>query len=188
MFLRRSTVGREPLAVTMSGVRMGERVLQIGVDDPAITGVLAAKTGITGQASIVVADEAQAARARSAAAEAAALADVHAASFQSLPFGEDGFDAVIVHTVNGLLSSMPVDVRDAVLRDCRRVLRRGGRIIVLEAGTPTGLRGLFSATPKRRAEYEADGGTVSALRAAGFTAARELGDRQGYRFIEGLKT
>ena len=33
MFLRKSRI--EPLPVTMSAVRMGERVLQIGVDDPA---------------------------------------------------------------------------------------------------------------------------------------------------------
>jgi hypothetical protein len=34
MFLRQSTVGREPLAIAMSGVRMGERLLQIGRDSP----------------------------------------------------------------------------------------------------------------------------------------------------------
>ena len=43
MFLRQSTVGREPLAIAMSGVRMGERLLQIGMDTPVVTALLAAK-------------------------------------------------------------------------------------------------------------------------------------------------
>ena len=63
MFLRKCR-GREPLPVTMSGVRMGERVLQIGVDDPAVAGALAAKVGLSGNAAIAVADERVAARAQ----------------------------------------------------------------------------------------------------------------------------
>ncbi len=40
MFLRKTRI--EPLPVTMSAVRMGERVLQIGVDDPAVASAIAA--------------------------------------------------------------------------------------------------------------------------------------------------
>jgi hypothetical protein len=50
----------------------------------------------------------------------------------------------------------------------------------------TGLRGWFGGA-KVDAQYEAAGGTAAALEAAGFRAVRTLGDRQGYRFIEGLK-
>ena len=76
MFLRKSTVGREPLAMAMSGVRMGERLLQIGVDDPSVLGKLAAKVGISGHAAIVALDERSADRARAGVADASALADV----------------------------------------------------------------------------------------------------------------
>src|SRR5262245_17942282 len=69
MFLRQSSVGREPLAVTMSAVRLGERALQIGLDDPKVAAAIAAKTGITGLATIVVSDEAAAGTAREAAGE-----------------------------------------------------------------------------------------------------------------------
>jgi hypothetical protein len=31
----------DPLAVSMSGVKLGERLLQVGVDDAAIAGLLA---------------------------------------------------------------------------------------------------------------------------------------------------
>ena len=53
----------EPLPVTMSAVRMGERVLQIGVDDPTIASAIAAKVGLSGNAAIAVTDERDAARA-----------------------------------------------------------------------------------------------------------------------------
>src|SRR4026208_1879758 len=84
MFLRKSRI--EPLPVTMSAVRMGERVLQIGVDDPAVargwrvlqSGVddpavasaIAAKVGLSGNAAIAVTDDRDAARAHGAAANA----------------------------------------------------------------------------------------------------------------------
>ena len=68
MFLRKSRI--EPLPVTMSAVRMGERVLQIGVDDPALASAIAAKVGLSGNAAIAVTDDRDAARAHGAAAHA----------------------------------------------------------------------------------------------------------------------
>ena len=53
MFLRQSTVGREPLAIAMSGVRMGERLLQIGMDTPVVTSLLAARPGLSGESALV---------------------------------------------------------------------------------------------------------------------------------------
>ena len=53
MFLRK-TKQRDPLPVTMSGVRMGERLLQVGGDAAALAGALAAKVGLSGAAAIVV--------------------------------------------------------------------------------------------------------------------------------------
>jgi len=186
-FLRKSSIGTEPLAVTMSGVRLGERALQMGLDDPQIAAAIAAKTGITGQAVIVVADESAAASARTAIADAGGLGDVHViGSLHPLPFADDSYDVVVVHTVRGLLASRTRDVRDRVLAECRRVLRAGGRLIALEAGSPTGFRGLLGGA-RHDAQYEAAGGTAAALETAGFRPVRILGDRQGYRFIEGLK-
>jgi ubiquinone/menaquinone biosynthesis C-methylase UbiE len=186
-FLRTSSVGVEPLAVTMSGVRLGERALQIGLDEPHIAATIAAKTGMTGQATIVVADETAATAARRAIVEAGGLGDVHVVeSLYPLPFPDESYDAVVVHTARGLLASLAADVRERALAECRRVLRVGGRMIALEAGSRTGLRGLFGGA-KRDASYEAAGGTAAALDRVGFRPVRILGDRQGYRFIEGLK-
>jgi SAM-dependent methyltransferase len=186
-FLRKSSVGAEPLAVTMSGVRMGERALQIGLDDPQVAAAIAAKTGMTGQATLVVATDAAAASARSAIAEAGGLGDVLVVGhLHPLPVADDAYDVIVLHTARGLLASLPPDVRARIASESRRVLRAGGRLIALEVGAPTGLRGLLGGT-NRDTSYDTAGGTVGVLEAAGFRPVRTLGDRQGYRFIEGLK-
>jgi len=186
-FLRKSEVGSEPLAVTMSAVRLGERALQVGLDDPAIAAAIAAKTGMTGEASLVVADDQAAAAARDAIAKAGGLGDVRViAGLHPLPFADSSFDLVVVHTARGLLASLSADVRERVLTECRRVLRAGGRLVALDVGSPEGLRGLFGGARPDSA-YESAGGTAAALESAGFRPVRTLGDRQGYRFIEGLK-
>jgi len=185
MFLRKSNVGGEPLAITMSGVRLGERALQIGIDNPGIAAAIAAKTGITGLATMVVPDEAAAAAARAAVAETGALADIHVGPLNALPFADGAYDLVVIHAVAGLLSTLAPDVRGQMMAECRRVLRVGGRLLVLEAGSPTGLRGLFGGTAGPEGTT---GAAENALAAAGFRAVRTLGDRQGYRFIEGLKS
>jgi ubiquinone/menaquinone biosynthesis C-methylase UbiE len=189
MFLRKSSVGAEPLAVTMSGVRLGERALQVGIDDPKILGAIAAKTGLTGQAAVVVADESSAGAARSALADAGGLGDVHVVgNLQPLPFGDEAYDLVVVHAARGRLATLARDARERLLAECRRVLRGGGRVLILEAGSPTGLRSLLGGGGGTHPQYEATGGSSAALIASGFRAVRTLGDRQGYRFIEGLKT
>ena len=63
----------------------------------------------------------------------------------------------------------------------------GGRLVVIEAGPADG-GGLGGLLGRRRADpYVEAGGAVPALEAAGFRPVRVLGEREGYRFIEGLK-
>jgi ubiquinone/menaquinone biosynthesis C-methylase UbiE len=187
-FLRKSNVEREPLPVTMTGVRMGERVLQIGLADARLTSMLAAKPGLSGHAALVVADDATADRARAVAAEAGLLVDVHVAPMHALPIPDHSFDVVIVHDAAGVLGPLAAPARTQAMADSARVLRGGGRLIALEAGTATGIRALLHRTPPPDPAYEASGGTAAVLQTAGFRAVRVLADRDGYRFIEGLKT
>lgn len=183
-FLRKSTL--EPLPVAMSGVRMGERVLQIGIDDPALAGALAAKVGLSGHAAMAVSDEASAARARTSAQQAGALVDVHVTPLQALPFADASFDLVVAHGMGGLLSSLDDSARVALLRESFRTLRIGGRVIVIEPGKRGGLATLLR--PRRvSSSYGAAGGAIGALTAAGFRAPRVLAEREGYKFSEGLK-
>jgi len=183
MFLRQSTVGREPLAIAMSGVRMGERLLQIGFDTPAVTSLLAAKPGLSGTSSIVLVDEAIAAQARRAVSETGALVDIAVHALDALPFDNNLFDLVVFHNRTGQLSRHVTGDDARALAECHRVLRSGGRIVVLERGTPSGLTAIFHS---RKEQGQSDA-AIRTLGAAGFRAVRVLGDRDAYRFVEGLK-
>jgi SAM-dependent methyltransferase len=183
MFLRESSVGREPLAVAMSSVRLGERVVQIGVNDARVVRAIGEKVGLTGLSTIVVPNESAAARVRSALGEGLTVADIRIVPLDHLPFDQAVYDAVIVHNAEGLMTALEPAVRDRTVQEWLRVLRPGGRVIVLDPGSPTGLRALLGA---RGSHGSHD--TLHTLQASGFTAVRVLGDRQGYRFIEGLKS
>jgi SAM-dependent methyltransferase len=188
MFLRLRKSRVEPLPLTMTGVRMGERLLQIGVDTPALTGTLAAKVGLSGNAAHVTTNESDASRIREAAAKASALVDVRVVStLRSIPFDDDAFDLIVIHSMHGLLAGMAPYTRVRCLEEAHRVLRTGGRLIVIEAEPRGGLGGLFRTYPVD-SHYAATGETIGALKAEGFKPVRILGDREGYRFVEGLKT
>ena len=186
MFLRKSRI--EPLPVTMSAVRRGERVLQVGLDDPALAATLAGKAGLSGSAVIVVTDEAAADRARRAAVNGGVLADVRVSVLTTLPCESAAFDILIAHNVRGLVSSLDPPARLAAMREWHRALRPGGRVMAIEAAADTG--GLKSLLRKPAVDETAvaGGGTVGALEAAGFRPVRMLAEREGYRFIEGIKT
>ena len=186
-FLRKASVEREPLALTMTGVRMGERVLQVGVSDVRLTAMLAAKPGLSGHAAVVVSDERAAERARAAAAESGLLIDVHLAPLPALPLSDNAFDVVILHEAATTLAALDPGSRTQAIAECFRVLRSGGRLVALEAGTRAGISALLHRAPPPDPAYDAAGGTAAVLEKAGFRAVRLLADREGYRFIEGLK-
>jgi ubiquinone/menaquinone biosynthesis C-methylase UbiE len=166
MFFLRKAKQQEQLPVTMSGVRMGERALQIGIDDPSLVSAIAAKVGLSGHAAIAVADDAAGATARAAAEKAGVLVDLHVVPLNALPFSDDSFDVVVVHGRSGWLASLDESARQALLREVHRVLRAGGRVMAIEGV----------------------GGTAAdALPLAGFRAARVLAERDGYHFAEALK-
>jgi ubiquinone/menaquinone biosynthesis C-methylase UbiE len=185
MFLRKTRI--EPLPVTMSAVRMGDRVLQIGADDPAIASTLASKVGLSGYAAIVVLDDASAARARAAASKAGILIDIKVAPAASLPFDGEAFDLVIVHSTHGLVASLDTETRTAAMNEWHRVLRHGGRVMTIEPGTVSGLKGLLHRQAGNETR-EASGGVVGALQTAGFKPVRLLADREGFQLAEGVKS
>ena len=178
-FLRKFNT--EPLPIVMCGVRMGERVLQIGIDDPSLLGSLAVKVGLSGHAAIAVTDDHAAEKARAAATQSGALVEVHVTPVHSLPFSDDSFDAVVVHAVSGLLRPLESDAGLGMLREAHRVLRTGGRMLVLEQGQSS--QSWFGSRPPRP---QSDA-TATVLGRVGFRAARPLADREGYNFTEGLK-
>jgi ubiquinone/menaquinone biosynthesis C-methylase UbiE len=183
MFLRQSTVGREPLAIAMSGVRMGERLLQIGMDTAVVTGLLAAKPGLSGESAMVVPDDATAVKAKRAAENAGALVNIRVHNLDALPYDQHSFDLVVVHNRDGQLTALGEAQRARALQESVRVLRPGGRAVIIDKGTPSGLTAIFQS----RKDADAAAASVKALEAAGFRSVRPLGDREGYSFVEGMK-
>jgi len=179
-FLRKSSLERLPVA--MSGVRMGERALQIGIDDRSLAGAIAAKVGLSGHAAFALTSEGNAARARSAGETAGVLVDVQVAPLPTLPFAADAFDVIVIHAGDRSLPALDDSASVPLLREANRVLRGGGRLLVIEGG-PRGIAGLL----RPRARLLDPAATVAALTTAGFRAARPLAEREGYRFTEGLK-
>jgi len=170
----------DPLHVTMTGVRMGERFLQIGCDDTSLLGGLAAKVGLSGACGVVAFDEETAARARKVGASVGALIDVRVVAPDGFEHDASTVDMVVVDDTRGTFARMRDADRAAALAESRRVLRDGGRIEVVERVALTGLLGGHVSRP--------EGYVVEPLLiAAGFKPVRLLAEKAGVRFVEGLK-
>src|SRR5918993_2466417 len=120
----------DPLHVSMTGVRMGERFLQIGVHDKALLAGLAAKVGLSGTSAVAALDAGDAKRARAIGAKVGALIEVHEIDEgRAWPIADAQFDMVVVDDSQDTFWS--VDKLDDLLRNALGALRPGGRIEVV---------------------------------------------------------
>jgi ubiquinone/menaquinone biosynthesis C-methylase UbiE len=179
----RKTAPAEPLAITMTGVKLGDRVLAVGVTDTALIAALAQKAGLTGRTAAVDADEERVQRGARAIEREGALVDVTRAPWGMLPYDDESFDIVVARDVLMTLSS---DDRAGCVAELRRVLRPGGRAIVIEPAPRAGLAALLNRRVSNT-DYEANGGATRALESKGFAGVRVLAEREGTRFVEGAK-
>src|SRR3989442_12669909 len=90
MFLKRDDP--HSLVVGMTGVKMGDRVAQIGCAHGGRLGAVAGKVGLSGPAVAIVPDEPSAARARKGAADPGALVELEVAPARRLPVERGRFD------------------------------------------------------------------------------------------------
>ncbi len=170
------------LVVGMSGLKLGDRFVQIGCAHGGRLGAMAAKVGLSGRAAVVVPDEASATRARKGGEEAGAFIEIETTPITRLPFEGDAFELAVVDDTGGLLGAMSADERVGVLREVLRVLKPGGRAQVVGALPASGLSALFGRGPKTPPlDVE------PLLSDAGFTLTRVLGEGEGLRFTEGSK-
>jgi ubiquinone/menaquinone biosynthesis C-methylase UbiE len=173
----------DPLQVAMTGIRMGERYLQIFCSDQTLTRGLAAKAGLSGVAALAAPDETHAASARKAAAKEGVLIDLKVAPVSDLDWPDASFDMIVVDNTGDGFSSLEPAARDGLLQSIRRVLRGGGRIELIERIGG----GLFGGAPQPPDQYAQIGGAEGAFKAAGFKPVRTLAEKDGFRFVEGLK-
>jgi len=174
------------LIVGMTGVKMGDRILQVGCAHGGRLAAVAGKVGLSGRAVVVAPDEASAERARKAAEDAGVLVEVEVATPTQLPLADDEFDLAVVDDTAGLFGTMRPEGRVAAIRELVRVLRGGGRVLVVGAVPRGGLGAVLSRT-QSGPPFVASGDATKALEADGFKSVRTLAEREGLVFVEGIK-
>jgi len=184
MFLKRDNP--HTLVVGMTGVKMGDRLLQVGCAHAGRLGAVAAKVGLSGRAAAIVPDEASAARARQGGADAGVLVDVEIAPPSRLPADAGAFDLAVVDDTGGLFGAMGAEDRVASVRELARVLRPGGRVVVV-GSMPRGGIGAILSRAHSGPSFTSSGDAAKALDADGFRSARTIGEREGLAFVEAIK-
>jgi len=164
----------------MAGVKLGDRFLAVGLGDPVLTAALAIKSGLTGQARAVDPDEARLERARAAIEREGALIEATRAPWGLWPFDSESVDVAVI---NNLLLALPAEARSRCVAETFRVLRPGGRVVVIEPARRGGMGALLHRESVD-SNYE---GPVAALRSNGFVAVRELAQAGGSIYVEGIK-
>jgi ubiquinone/menaquinone biosynthesis C-methylase UbiE len=166
----------------MTGVKLGDRVAQLGCAHGGRLAAIAAQVGLSGHAIAIVPDEASAARARKGGADAGVLVEVEIAPPTRLPPVDGSFDVVVIDDTGGFFATLRPEDRTATVREVVRILRPGGRVMVIGAAPRGGLAGLFTRTPSGPL-FDAE----PSLQADGFRSVRRLAEREGLRFVEALK-
>jgi SAM-dependent methyltransferase len=184
MFLKRQNP--HGLAVSMTGAKMGDRLLQVGCAHGGRLGAIAVKVGLSGRAAAAVPDEASADRARNGGAEAGVLVDIEIAPPTRLPYERDAFDLVVADDTGGLFATLRPEDRVAAVREIVRVLRPGGRVVIIGGAPRAGIAAILSRAPNTP-PFVSSGEAVKALEADGFRSARIIGEREGLAFVEAMK-
>ena len=115
MFLKRQDP--HTLAVSMTGVKMGDQIVQVGCAHGGRLAAVAGKVGLSGRAVVVAPDESSAARARKGAADAGVLVEIEVAPPARLPIESDGFGSDRDARSSVSLKALPSDRNGPIKRD-----------------------------------------------------------------------
>ena len=113
--------------VQIAGVRKGDRVLDVAGGTADLSLAFARKVGPTGQVWLTDINHAMLSRGRDRVVDHGLLLPVAQCDAEKLPFPDDWFDCVTV--AFGLRN---MTHKDVAIAEMRRVLRPGGRLLVLE--------------------------------------------------------
>jgi len=164
----------------MIGAKSGDRVLVIGAGDGRLAANLGLATGLNGRTLVIDRERGAEARIDAAAAKAGALVEFNAMPAATLSLDDATFDIVVIPHE---LSSRPED-RTQILSEAVRVVRPGGRVMVVERTERGGFRDLLSRDSR---PVVASDDVRALLVDAGLRAARVLADVDGLAYVEGIK-
>jgi|SRR5215471_6161798 len=177
------------LVVGMTGVKLGDQVMQFGCASGGPLAAVAAKVGLSGRAVAAISDDQTEARLQKAAAKAGVLVEVERVAADGrdrLPFEDGQFDLALVDDTDGSFAARAAEERIAIVRELWRIVRPGGRAMMIGRGERQGLAALLSRAPNGPS-YVASGDANAALEADGFRGVRTLAEREGLVFVEGIK-
>ena len=171
----------DPLSVSMAGAKLGDRVLVVGCSDPRLIAALGAKAGLSGRMCAVDESPERAAEAARVALKEGVLVETFSAKPSALPFEGESFDLVVVRDVGNREGQS----RSLVVQDAWRLLRLGGRCMIIDTVARSGVSGFFGG--QAPASMESGDDVIEILKSGGFVAVRMLAERDGLRFVEAIK-
>ena len=167
-------------AIAMVGAKAGDRVLVVGGRAPDFAAELAAVTGLNGQTTVVDADPATEQVVGAAAGRAGTLVEYARGTATSLPATDESQDVAVFMTP---LAPLDDAARGAAITEVVRVLRSGGRAVIIDG---TRRAGLFSGGSAEARRLESDA-VLALLRHSGARASRLLADTDGVAYYEARK-
>jgi len=170
------------LLVGMIGVKLGDRLLQVGCSNGVRLAAIAAKVGLSGRAVTVVGDAASAERAHKGARAQGVLLEVEVAPPTALPLEDASIDVAIIDDADRSFANLQPADRVVATREVQRVLRPRGRVMVIATAARQGLSALL-----RGGANEAPFDPEPPLTASGFAPVRRLAEREGLVFVEAVK-
>jgi ubiquinone/menaquinone biosynthesis C-methylase UbiE len=132
--------------VDLARLEPGDSVLDVGCGTGSLAIVVKRKVGGQGQVSGIDASPEMIARATAKAANAAIDVSFKMAVAEALPFADATFDAVLSTL---MLHHLPRKVRQECLSEIQRVLKPGGRLLVVDFAKPQGRSGLLAHFHRR---------------------------------------
>lgn len=158
-----------------AALRPGERVLDVGCGTGVLTRLAAETVGSPGYVVGIDPGPRMLATARRIAVSSGVRIDFRLAAIEALPFATESFDAALSSL---MLHHLPSDVKYLGLKEVYRVLKPGGRLIVVDVDRPAHLLWWLIAWPLLLAPMTREnilGRVPDLLRAAGFDAVETRG-------------
>jgi ubiquinone/menaquinone biosynthesis C-methylase UbiE len=172
--LGRSRVMRQR-TVDLADLRPGESVLEIGCGTGAVARAARARVGPDGQVFGIDPSGEMIAVARRKAARQHLQIDFRVAGIEGLPLPDASVDAALSSL---MMHHLPADLKRTGLAEVRRVLKPGGRLVIVDFGKRRGLLShlALSAIVRHSSEHSVED-LVPVLEEAGFGEFRtgELG-------------